>query len=52
LDKKELTEDILNELKGLGVQVIMGQSYLQELELYDVIFRTPGITTHIIETEI
>lgn len=43
-DKKTANQlrGILSELKGLGVQLILGESYLDNLN-EDIIFRTPGI---------
>lgn len=40
---KDKFEDIYNEFKSLGADFILGDSYLETLDKFDVLFRTPGM---------
>lgn len=60
LDKKDVQGDIdlivteaadATETDSSSVQLIAWPAYLHWLDAYDVIFRAPGITTHMIEQE-
>ena len=46
LDKKKkehIEQRFVSELEALGVQFVLGDTYLQDLSQYDVIVRSPGI---------
>ncbi|MDD6084475.1 MAG: UDP-N-acetylmuramoyl-L-alanine--D-glutamate ligase [Oscillospiraceae bacterium] len=40
---KDKFEDIYNEFKSLGADFILGDAYLDSLNKFDVVFRTPGM---------
>lgn len=40
---KDKFEDIYNEFKSLGADFILGDEYLDSLNKFDVVFRTPGM---------
>lgn len=40
---KDKFEDIYNEFKSLGADFILGNEYLDSLNKFDVVFRTPGM---------
>ena len=42
-DKKEKLNDSVDMLKNIGVEFVLGDNYLENLENYDYIFRSPGI---------
>ncbi len=51
LDKKEVLGNECNILKHLNVNFILGKDYLNNLEKYDVILRSPGIKPFLMEFE-
>ena len=42
-DKKEKLNDSVDMLKNIGVEFVLGDNYLKNLENYDYIFRFSGI---------
>ena len=42
-DKKEKISDEIKKLEKIGVEFVLGDKYLDNLENYDYIFRSPGI---------
>ena len=50
-DKKEKLHDSVDMLKNIGVEFVLGDNYLKNLENYDYIFRSPGIKPFTYEIE-
>lgn len=50
-DKKEKLNDSVDMLKNIGVEFVLGDNYLENLENYDYIFRSPGIKPFTYEIE-
>lgn len=50
-DKKEKLHDSVDMLKNIGVEFVLGDNYLENLENYDYIFRSPGIKPFTYEIE-
>lgn len=50
-DKKDKLPDNLNELKALDIEFVLGDNYLEGLEKYDYIFRSPGVKPFVYEIE-
>ncbi|MBR2670729.1 MAG: UDP-N-acetylmuramoyl-L-alanine--D-glutamate ligase [Oscillospiraceae bacterium] len=42
-DESRFSPELINKLKDLGVELILGENYLEGLEALDLVFRTPGI---------
>lgn len=50
-DRKETLPDDISMLKEEGVEFVLGKNYLENLENYDYIFRSPGVKPFIYEIE-
>lgn len=50
-DRKEKLSDSIDILKNIGVEFVLGENYLEGLENYDYIFRSPGIKPFTYEIE-
>lgn len=50
-DKKDKLPDSVDILKNIGVEFVLGENYLENLENYDYIFRSPGIKPFTYEIE-
>lgn len=42
-DKEKIEESLYSELKTLGVKFNLGENYLENINSYDIVFRTPGM---------
>ena len=40
---KEFDSEVLEALRALGVELILGEQYMEGLSQYDIVFKTPGI---------
>lgn len=41
-EKEEIDKEILSDLENMGIQLVLGKNYLEDLSNYEVIVRAPG----------